>query len=221
MSGAIPPVHGAIFDLDGTLLDTLADIAASMNRVLSSLGLPNHPEKAYRTFVGDGMSELVKRVLPPESGSEVRKRCHSAMLREYGSSWAAQTAPYQGIREMLEFIAARGISMAVLSNKPHRFTVEMTRHFFPDTDFRIIRGADNSIPRKPDPAGALAIAADLGVSPENMLYLGDTATDMRCAVSAGMIAIGVTWGFRDAEELRANGAVRLIAHPMEVARIVN
>ena len=220
MNAAIPDIHGAVFDLDGTLLNTLADIAAAMNRVLVGLGLPPHPRNAYRLFVGDGMGELVKRVLPPESDDELKRRCHAAMLEEYGNSWAERTAPYPGIEKMLALLAGKGLPMAVFSNKPHPFTVKMTRHFFPEIPFRIIKGAGEDTPRKPDPAGALAIADTLGVRPENMLYLGDTATDMRCAGAAKMIAVGATWGFRDAEELRDNGAMILVDHPVEVARIV-
>ncbi|ABZ84183.1 phosphoglycolate phosphatase, putative [Heliomicrobium modesticaldum Ice1] len=211
-----------IFDLDGTLLDTLADLADSMNRVLSRAGFPAHSLDEYRYFVGDGLATMVRRALP-EAGcdEETLRRCFTDMQEEYGRNWAVKTAPYTGVMEMLEGLAARNISMAVLSNKPHDWTVEMTDYFFPQRPFAMVFGQRPSVPKKPDPAGALEIAARFAFAPADILYLGDTNTDMKTARGAGMPAIGVLWGFRPAEELLASGADRLIGHPSELFNLID
>ncbi|MZP30431.1 HAD hydrolase-like protein [Heliobacterium undosum] len=211
-----------IFDLDGTLLDTLADLADSMNRVLSRAGFPTHPLDDYRYFVGDGLATMVRRALPEEGcDEETLRRCFADMQEEYGRNWAVKTAPYTGVMEMIEGLAARNIPMAVLSNKPHDWTVEMTDYFFPQRPFAMVFGQRPAVPKKPDPAGALEIAARFGFDPADIRYLGDTNTDMKTAKGAGMPAIGVLWGFRPAEELLASGADRLIGHPDELFNLID
>ncbi len=212
-------ISGAIFDLDGTLLDTLADIADSMNRVLEDMGFPTHPRDDYRYFVGDGMSQLVKRVLPPGTSHDLARICREKMMQEYARSWACKTRPYDGIEKMLAFLNDKNLPLAVLSNKPDEFTVRMCRHFFRRFNFAIVRGFVDGIPRKPDPTGAIDIAKKIGLPPERFLYLGDTATDMKCACGAGMIAAGVLWGFRDEDELRRNGASHILRHPMDITAL--
>ncbi|MBC9785724.1 HAD family hydrolase [Heliobacterium chlorum] len=206
-----------LFDLDGTLLDTLDDLANSMNRVLAQGGFPTHDVACYRYFVGDGLLTLVKRVLPEECrDEETVQRCFTAMQAEYGRRWAELTRPYDGIPELLQQLAERAIPLTILSNKPDEWTQIMVRHFFPQQAFQLVYGQRPSVPKKPDPAGALEIAAALDIPPEQFLYLGDTNTDMQTANSAGMMAIGVLWGFRPAEELLAAGAKKLIAQPSEL-----
>ncbi len=210
----ISPYHGIIFDLDGTLLDTLSDLAASMNRVLGRHGFEQHPVRAYRYFVGNGMRMLVERTLPADSRTpEVIEACFREMHDEYDSHWADETVPYDGIRELLETLIRRGFQLSVLSNKPHEFTELMVSRYFPDICFQRIYGAGGGLPRKPDPAGALRIADETGISAEQYLYLGDTGVDMQTAVAAGMFPIGALWGFRDEAELREGGARLLLAHP--------
>jgi len=209
--------RAVIFDLDGTLLDTLEDLADSMNAVLKSGSFPEHAVAAYRYFVGDGMEMLVRRVLPAgEQDDALVARCMAAMEAEYGRRWADKTRPYPGIPEALDALEQRNVPKAVLSNKPDAFTRLTVEKLLAGWTFDPVIGVRSGIPRKPDPAGALQIAARLQVRPRECLYLGDTNTDMQTARAAGMFAVGATWGFRPGEELRASGAQVLLDTPTEV-----
>lgn len=204
-----------LFDLDGTLLDSIADIAACMNTVLRELHRPVHDVETYKRLVGDGMEALVERALPPEAAAE-RPLVGERFRAEYGRRWAEYTLPYAGIPELLAELTRRGLALAVLSNKAHDFTCEMVRHFFPGVAFRAVCGARAGLPKKPDPAPALALAADLGLPPDRFLYLGDSGVDMLTARRAGMTAVGVLWGYRDEQELRHTGAHHLLPHPLSL-----
>jgi len=205
-----------LFDLDGTLLDTLEDLADSTNAALAELGFPEHPVEAYKQFVGDGIENLVRRAMPQERPSEgLLARGIELSRRQYAERWANKTRPYPGIPEFLDTLKHRHIAMAVLSNKPHEFTQLCVTRLLPNWQFEAIQGATPELPRKPDPGGALAIAAKMGVAPAEVLYLGDTNTDMQTAVRAGMFPVGALWGFRTAEELSAAGAAALARAPMD------
>ena len=210
-----------IFDLDGTLVDSLDDLADSVNAVLVAQRFDPHPRDAYREFVGDGVKELVRRALG-EAATDVAvlETAVAAVREEYATRWDRRTRPYPGIPETLATLGARGLALAVLSNKPHPFTVRIVERFFGDDTFRRVLGAESGYERKPDPAGALAIARDLGVPPRQWLYVGDSATDVRTALAAGMTPVGVLWGFRDASELSAAGAVRLASEPSDICDCV-
>ena len=207
-------VKAALFDLDGTLTNTLTDIASAMNRALRLHGLEEFSVNDYRYLVGDGVRKLAERACRGRTEMEdsVRQE-YQAYYREHAQE---RTAPYEGVTEMLEELAREGIRLAVLSNKPHEDTCAVVAHYFPGIDFKVVRGQVEGTPVKPDPAGALAIAEAMGFQPEEFVYLGDTATDMRCAVNAGMRPIGVLWGFRTAEELLESGAQALIEHPSQL-----
>jgi len=210
-------ISAVLFDLDGTLLDTLDDLADSMNAVLHRLGLAGHPREAYRYFVGEGMEVLARRSLPQSLVTDTLvSECVELMRQHYGANWANKTKPYEGISEMLRRLGEEGMLLAVLSNKPHAMTVKVVNHFFPHQDFAAVWGARPEVSRKPSPDGALALAAELGISPGRVLYLGDTSIDMRTAKGAGMLAIGATWGFRTEEELVESGADAVVTHPLEV-----
>ena len=214
-------IKGVLFDLDGTLLNTLDDLADAMNYVLQRLKCPVHPVEAYRYFVGDGVDMLVKRALPPDDGNEkLFAKVKKEFLKRYQQYWNVKTKPYDGIGEMLDALQAENLFLAILSNKPHLITGEVVRHYFGTRHFITCMGY-GIFPKKPDPEGALYIAASMGIAPENCLYVGDTATDMRTAVAAGMPGVGVTWGFRDEKELRENGARWIVDKPSEVVAIVN
>jgi phosphoglycolate phosphatase len=201
-----------IFDLDGTLLNTLEDLTDSMNCVLKRNRLPEHNLAAYRYFVGDGIEMLVRRALPFEVASENDfQRFVREMKSEYASRWLLKTRPYPGVPEMLAAFAAAGIAMAVLSNKPDDASNEIVKSLLPNIDFRIVLGATPERPKKPDPSAALEIASRLGISPEDFLFMGDTSIDMQTACAAGMFPVGALWGFRPAEELIASGAKVLAA----------
>lgn len=207
-----------IFDLDGTLTDTLADIAAAMNRALRLHDLPEWQQDAYRYLVGNGAKVLSERCVRD------RQELAPAVRQTYQSYYKAhnlvRTCPYDGVPEMLAALADHGLRLAVLSNKPDADTKAVVRHFFPDVPFAVIRGQVEGVPVKPDPAGALAVAAELGVQPPECLYLGDTDVDMRTAAAAGMYAIGALWGFRTAEELQSSGARFLAETPTDVCNYV-
>jgi phosphoglycolate phosphatase len=206
-----------IFDLDGTLLNTLEDIAQSMNAALMALGAPTHPVEDYRTLVGRGMEILAFNVLPENRRDPATVTdCVNAMRKEYGRTWAQTTTPYAGITELLALLAERNIKTAVLSNKADVFTKQSVAHFFSAHRFELVLGSSTSFPNKPDPAGALHIASSLGVEPGNCFFIGDSDVDMQTANNAGMIPMGVLWGFRTAEELLANGAKYLVRTPAEI-----
>ncbi|MBI2504657.1 MAG: HAD family hydrolase [Candidatus Latescibacteria bacterium] len=210
-----------IFDLDGTLLDSLEDLADSMNQVLESLGFAPHPVPAYKYFVGEGMEVLARRVLPEAVRDEdTLARTVAAMRQVYGQRWDHKTRPYAGVPELLEALRARGLRRAVLSNKPDDFTRLTVERLLAPHAFDLVQGVGPGTPPKPDPTGALAVAARLGVEPAACLYLGDTATDMQTACRAGMYAVGALWGFRTREELEENGARAVVERPAEVLALL-
>ncbi len=207
--------QAVIFDLDGTLVDSLADIAAAMNEVLDRHGYSPHPVPAYRRFVGDGVEKLVERAVPGADGATVA-RLVEEMRRTYRNAALRTTRPYPGIPELLEGLTAAGIPFAVLTNKPHGPAVEMIQALLGKWKFAAVQGAVPDLPRKPDPAGARMLARRMGVEPNRCVLVGDTATDMATAVAAGMIPVGVLWGFRDRAELAAAGARHILREPSEL-----
>jgi phosphoglycolate phosphatase len=211
-----------LFDLDGTLLDTLRDIGDACNRVLVERGYPPHPIDAYRYLVGDGARMLWARALPESHRDDATiETCLAAYIQEYARGWNVNTQPYEGIGEMLDALVERGLKLAVLSNKPHPFTVQCVDTFLARWQFHAVRGQSDAFPRKPDPASARHVAQQLGTTPDRVCYVGDTATDMQTATAAGMYPVGVLWGFRERDELEANGAKRIIAHPRELLPLVS
>lgn len=210
-----------IFDLDGTLLDSLEDLAESMNQALESLGFAPHPVAAYKYFVGDGMEVLARRVLPEVArDGDTLARIVAAMRQVYGRRWDLKTRPYAGVPELLAALRARGLRRGVLSNKPDDFTRLTVERLLAPHVFDLVQGVGSGTPSKPDPAGALAMAARLGVAPAACLYLGDTATDMQTACRAGMCAVGALWGFRTREELEESGARVVVERPAEVLALL-
>lgn len=209
--------RAVLFDLDGTLLDTLWDIANSANRVLSRLGFPQHEVEAYKHFVGDGMEALASRILPVSHRDTITvAKVVTRINKEYSQHWGDTTRLYEGIADLLQTLTERHIKMAVLSNKPDDFTKLTVSRLLPLWRFNPVIGAQPSVPRKPDPTAALEIAQRLNILPDEFLYVGDTDTDMKTASAAGMYPIGALWGFRSAEELLANGAKALIQHPTDL-----
>lgn len=206
-----------IFDLDGTLADTIEDLAGAMNRSLRKRGLPEHDFGKYKLFVGDGFRNLVVRSLPEASKSD-------ALIQEiwfeaaayYAERCLDMTRPYPGIDSLLAALAERGVGLAVLSNKPDELTKKVTAGLFPGARFGLVRGETADFPRKPDPASALDACARLGAAPSEALYLGDTAVDMKTARAAGILALGAAWGFRGESELRAAGADAILERPLDL-----
>lgn len=206
--------EAVLFDLDGTLLDTLEDLGDSMNAVLEARGFPGHGLEAYRYFVGDGIEKLVWRTLPEESrDAETVAAAVEEMRAAYGQRWNVKSRPYDGVDVLLLELRAAGLRLVVYSNKPDAFTQLCVEELLDPQDFEIVRGALEGWPCKPDPAAAIAIAGEMGLPPGRFLYLGDTNTDMKTALGAGMYPVGAAWGFRSAEELVESGAEVVIEHP--------
>jgi phosphoglycolate phosphatase len=211
-----------IFDLDGTLIDSLLDLGTTTNAVLEACGFPIHPIDRYRTLVGDGVRVLFQRALPVgvREDESILDSCIAQFHERYEKSWDRTTLPYPGIDAMLDRLVADRHRLAVLSNKPHPFTVACVERFFPSHPWGAVLGSSAELPKKPDPAGVFSIVAELNTVPEKCYYLGDTNTDMWTARAAGCIAVGVTWGFRPAEELLGSGADHIIDHPDELFGIL-
>ena len=206
--------NAVLFDLDGTLLDTIEDIANSMNTALSRLGFRGHGRDEYKYLVGAGIETLVYRALPENHrGDSTVARCLAAMDEEYRLQRLGNTGPYPGIPELLDALQLRGVRMAVLSNKPDDSTRLIVSTLLPRWKFDMVLGSRPSVPLKPDPAAALEIAARVGIAPERFICLGDTDVDMRLAHAARMYPVGALWGYRTAEELLSSGAKVLLGKP--------
>lgn len=212
-----------LFDLDGTLFESLTDLGEAMNAVLNAWDFPTHPINAYRYFVGDGMKKLVTRTLPSDAANDptVVETCLIQMKSEYGRRWHLHSKLYPGIPDLLDWLQDRKIPLCILSNKPADLTEAIQNRFLSRWQFALVRGATTQFPLKPDPAAALAIAAELNIAPEAFLYLGDTAVDMLTANGAGMYAIGCLWGFREATELQETGARILLSCPIHLLALLN
>jgi len=207
-------IAAIIFDLDGTLLDTWRDIGEAANGVLASHAFPTHPLPAYRNFIGEGVTQLFRYTLPPEHcTAELLEVCGREFREVYEAHWNVHTVAYPGVDALLEQLDTRAIRMAVLSNKPHRFTEKCVETLLGGHRWELVLGQREGVPRKPHPAGALEIAQRLGLPPAQFLYLGDTGIDMQTATAAGMLAAGALWGFRPREELLQHGAALLVERP--------
>lgn len=207
-----------IFDLDGTLADTVESIAHAVNQGLEHFGYQRRPVKEYRYYAGDGLNTAFQRAL--YQAGDTKGRCLEEGI-PLVRRWLAQDPLYRvklypGIVETLAEIKKLGVSLAVLSNKPHPQAVQVTESLFGKSCFDKIQGQIEGVPKKPDPAGACKIAQDLDAEPKSCLYIGDTNTDMLTGRRAGMYTIGVTWGFREQKELEESGADRIIHKPEEL-----
>ncbi|MBW2526501.1 MAG: HAD family hydrolase [Deltaproteobacteria bacterium] len=208
-------MRAVIFDLDGTLVDTVGDIAAAADHVLAAHGLPTHEESFYRRAVGDGAPVLIERVVPQDRQDLVPTIL--AGFREYYRQHMYDSSrPYEGVEALLRELTDRSTPMAVLSNKPEPLTQAMAKALLPAAPFIAVWGHVLDRPTKPDPTAALAIAAEMAVPPAECLFVGDTPVDMKTARRAGMTAVGVPWGFRPVEELRASGAEFIIEQASDI-----
>ncbi len=196
-----------IFDLDGTLVESLPGIAASLNRSLALHGLPGHSDANVRSFIGDGAIKLVQRALVTVSRLDLTDSVLKHFATDYARSWPAGTSVMDGMHGVLGELAERGMQTAVLSNKPHAFTLEIVEKLFPQHHFSVILGNREDMPHKPDPTGALEIANQLGVLPKDCVIIGDSTMDLDTAKNAGMKSIAVTWGYHDRERLQQADAL--------------
>jgi phosphoglycolate phosphatase len=210
-----------IFDLDGTLLDTVADLANATNQALERCGYPTHPTQAYYKFVGNGINKLFARALPAECSTEENvQRIRSLFIPYYNEHNADCSCPYSGIIDLLHALQEGGVQLAVASNKYHEATLKLVCHFFPRVTFAAIYGQREEVPIKPAPDIVFDILRDTGVSKEDALYVGDSGVDMQTALNAGVESVGVAWGFRSVEELQENGAVHIVHQAEEILRYV-
>lgn len=210
-----------IFDLDGTLLNTLEDLADAANHVLSEHGFPTHPVDAYRYFVGNGMPTLIQRILPEEHKSgAIYNICFKEFLDYYTIHMHDKTHVYEGLTETLEALQADGVKLAVATNKVHSALAPLMANFFPTIQWHALFGQRNGIPVKPDPQIVYDILEATGCTKEETLYLGDTCVDMETAHRAGLRAVGVLWGYRPRTELEEAKAEIIIEQPREILSII-
>ena len=206
-----------IFDLDGTLLDTVVDLANATNQALRQCGYPTHPVEAYYRFVGNGINKLFARALPAEHSDEENVlRIRSLFVPYYNAHNADCSRPYPGVVELLRTLEKKGVKLAVASNKYHEATLKLVHHFFPDIHFASVYGQRDGVPIKPAPDVVSDILQDTGVSKEETLYVGDSGVDMLTACYAGVESVGVTWGFRSEEELREHKATHVVHGAEEI-----
>ena len=211
-----------IFDMDGTLINSLADIADCANRVLAANNYPQHELASYQLFVGEGAYRLIEQILPDSEKSETNiQHCLADFLREYEKFWDVKTRLYTGIAEMLDALSRLNVKLTILSNKPDRFTKQFADKYLGRWNFLEVLGASEFIPHKPNPKGALLIIEDLGFSADECLFVGDSKLDMQTATNTGMKSVGVLWGFRSKEELLENGAHWLIQRPEQLVDFFN
>ncbi|MGQ1909196.1 HAD family hydrolase [Marinifilum sp. RC60d5] len=210
-------IKGIIFDLDGTLANSIEDLADSMNQVLKEKNLPIHDYNTYKTFVGRGIKSLVEKALPEELRTEEHISSNfDRMMKVYDENCIAKTGLYPGIPELLTELSKKEIKLAVFSNKANELTQKVTKVLLADWEFEYILGAGGDIPRKPNPEGAIYISKKMGLEPSEIIYVGDSGVDMQTANNSGMNAVGVLWGFRDMEELLENGAQTLLENPLNL-----
>ncbi len=208
----LPVIRTVIFDLDGTLVHSLPGIAASLNRVLEQNAFPTHPESAVRGFIGDGMRMLIERALPHPISSNTLDTMVIAMKDDYTLTWKEGTTPYPGVIETLTSLSKKGTAIAICSNKPHVFCQKITDALFPHITFSKIIGQRDGIPSKPDPVGAIKIAAQLNTPVSETAFLGDSTIDLITAKNAGMVSIAATWGYHDPPALAAENPDYSIDH---------
>lgn len=195
-----------IFDLDGTLLNSLDEIALSMNTILKEFNYPVYEIQEYKRFVGDGPLSLVKNVLPKNTKEEVIQTITQALRDKYDKQVHHSSRPYNGVYQLLDSLSKTPIKLAILSNKPHTLTCKYAKSLFSHYDFAEVHGQKEDVPKKPHPKGAIDIANKLDINPAEIYFIGDTPTDINTAKNANMKSIGVAWGFRPKEELLDAGA---------------
>jgi phosphoglycolate phosphatase len=210
-----------IFDLDGTLLDTIEDLANATNYALSQFNFPEHPVEAFRFFVGNGVNKLLERAAPEQHrNADVVSMLKHEFIKYYFKHAEECTKPYPGISELVKNLDEKNIKLAVASNKMHEATVTLVKKFFPEIAFSAVLGQRDGFPIKPNPDIIDAIVEIAGVEKSEVLYVGDSGVDASTAINAGISFVGVLWGFRPQGELEAAGAHRFVGNPEEIFQLV-
>ena len=208
------------FDIDGTLLNTIEDLANACNYALTTLGYKTHEVEKYKTFVGNGRYKLVERMLPEDRRDmENIEKALKLFDTYYEKHMIDMTKPYDGIMEMLDSLINRGINIAVVSNKPHEFTTEVVKNYFGDR-FKVVYGHKKNTKEKPDPWAVLEVIEEFNVNKDECLYIGDSEIDINTAKNAGVKSVGVEWGFRGKGELEAAGANYIVNKPEQILEIL-
>lgn len=210
-----------VFDLDGTLVDSAADLGNAVNRVLVSRGFPVHEIRRYQDFIGNGTEMMVKRALPEESRTnEIVKECLAEFMKDYSRNYDVDTALYDGIPQLLDHLSDKSIILTLLTNKPEDITLKLNKSLLSKWDFKVVMGSSEGLPKKPDPTGAKMLLDKIGIPGSQTVYFGDSGIDMKTAVSSGMVPVGVLWGFRGKEELENDGAEYIIEKPMDILELI-
>lgn len=211
-----------LFDLDGTLADTIESIAKAGNEALEAYGFPRQPQEAYKYFAGDGADTLVRRMLTAAGDQECSayEKVFTKYQQLFKEGCTYQVRPFDGIPELLAALKEKGIKTGVVSNKPHLRTVAVVEGLFGKDSLNVVVGQKEGVPKKPDPSAVLAAAASLGVTPKECMYVGDTNVDMITGNTAGMYTVGVLWGFRGREELEANHAHAIVKKPEQLLELL-
>lgn len=213
-------IKAVLFDLDGTLANSLSDLADSTNYALSEMGFPTHEREEYKYLVGDGIPKLIERALPVgEKTEENKKKCLDIFMERYKEHYHDKTVAYDGIPDMLSELKEGGLKIAVISNKAEEMAVKVVEKLFGGM-FDVVAGKREGFPTKPDPALTLEVVRQLGVKPQECVLVGDSGMDMAAAVNAGAAPVGVLWGFRLEDELIKNGAEYTIKSPAEIPEII-
>ena len=207
------------FDLDGTLLNTIDDLAAAGNYALTQQGFEPYPVERYKYFVGNGIPKLIERILPAGSSPGLREKTHDLFAEYYGAHSEDMTRPYDGIAALIGQLYDNGIRTAVITNKDHIFAGELIRRYFGER-ITAVYGSVPGVPHKPDPQIVNRAISELGAARDEILYVGDSGVDMQTAKNAGLVSAGVLWGFRKREELTENGAMHICERPEDIAELV-
>lgn len=214
-------INCVIFDLDGTLLNTLDDLANAGNLTLEKFGYPTHEVQKYKYFVGNGMKNLIKRILPEDARTpENEAKVLSAFMEYYSAHSTDLTRPYDGIEDMIDTLKNKGVKIGMVTNKAHNAAISIMDKYFKGK-FDYVLGQSEKFPLKPNPESAIFVCETLGSTPENSVFVGDSGVDMKTGRDGGFYPVGVLWGFRDEDELLSNGAKKCVSHPSELLNIVN
>ena len=214
-------IKAVLFDLDGTLANSLSDLAASTNYAIEKFGFPPRDEESFKYFAGDGMPKMIERALPEnKSDAETVSKIMPVFLEYYGNHFCDRTKPYEGMTELIDALISRGILVAVVTNKEQIMAEKVVKKLYGDR-FSLIIGKRPDIPAKPNPAAALIAMAELNVEPQECVFVGDSKMDVQTGVNSGAFPVGVLWGFRKSDELIAGGAKRIIGSPKELLAIID